>query len=88
MKNSIFGQFLPILATFYEVKITFLKFLKFSDSTCSGASKISNFFSCAHFWVNKSLRRMCVKSARAAAFIREARSNQVRYYYYTRDEKH
>jgi hypothetical protein len=22
-KNSIFGQFLPILATFYEVKITF-----------------------------------------------------------------
>jgi hypothetical protein len=24
-KNSIFGQFLPILATFYEVKITFLK---------------------------------------------------------------
>jgi hypothetical protein len=24
-KNSIFGQFLPILATFYEVKITFWK---------------------------------------------------------------
>jgi hypothetical protein len=24
-KNSIFGQFLPILATIYEVKITFLK---------------------------------------------------------------
>jgi hypothetical protein len=24
-KNSIFGQFLPILVTFYEVKITFWK---------------------------------------------------------------
>jgi hypothetical protein len=24
LKNSIFGQFLPILATFYEVKITLL----------------------------------------------------------------
>jgi hypothetical protein len=67
-KSSIFGQFLPILATFYEVKITFLKKLvggaqvtnlMFYDSTCSGVSKISNLF-CAHFWVNKSLSMMCV----------------------------
>jgi hypothetical protein len=25
-----------------------------SESTCSGVSKISNFFLCEHFWVNKS----------------------------------
>jgi hypothetical protein len=32
--------------------------LIFSESTCSGVSKISNFFLCEHFWVNKSLSMM------------------------------
>jgi hypothetical protein len=30
----------------------------FSESTCSGVSKISNLFLCEHFWVNKSLSMM------------------------------
>jgi hypothetical protein len=31
----------------------------FSESTCSGVSKISNLFLCKPFWVNKSLSMMC-----------------------------
>jgi hypothetical protein len=36
-------------------------YLMFSDSTCSGVSKISNRFLCAHFWVNNLLSMMCIR---------------------------
>jgi hypothetical protein len=34
--------------------------LIFSESTCSGVSKISNLFLCTHFWVNKYLSMMAL----------------------------
>jgi hypothetical protein len=52
LNNSIFGQFLPILTTFYEVKITFLK------NSCSVVSKISNLF-CARTFGLKSPSAWC-----------------------------
>jgi hypothetical protein len=36
----------------------------FSESTCSGVTKMSNLFLCEHFWVNKSLSMMCLVKIR------------------------
>jgi hypothetical protein len=74
-KNSIFGLFLPILATFYKVKITFFKklvdgapatYLKFDVfwiymlwGFALGYPKSVTKIFCTHFWVNKSLSMMC-----------------------------
>jgi hypothetical protein len=74
LKIGQFGQFYPILATFYEFKSRFEKSwltelrrpilnLIFPESTCSGASKISNDIFFHGIWVKLFLSLMCIYRA-------------------------